>query len=81
MELISFICWVISAYMFGYYNGSFIKEERQPEKELFVILEFEGERFFAYEIRSTKFLADALTVDELVDKLENEYSDYEIYYA
>jgi hypothetical protein len=81
MELISFICWIISAYMFGYYNGSYTKQEKEPEKELFVVIEFEDERFFAYEIRSTKFLADASNVDELVDKIETEYNDHVIYYA
>jgi hypothetical protein len=82
MDIINFICWVLSAYMFGFFNGSYTKnDEVNIEKELFVVIELEKERFFAYEIRSTKFLADAKTVEELVLKLEQEYSNHIIYYA
>jgi hypothetical protein len=69
--------------MFGYFNGSYIRQENSSEleKELFVVIEFEDDKFYAYEIRSTKFLADASNVDELVEKIEREYDDHIIYYA
>lgn len=82
MSFVVLFSWFITGYCLGYLT-CYAKKEMEKVKEKYIFLDYDDDlkQYFAYDMKTLRYVDDADNPDDLMEQVKNKFKDHDVYFA